>query len=219
MKRTNKIVLDDGSISYEEKNLKKLLNLNYLMLTNRAKLIGKHNLPALHCNTKVFPDYLALYTEPCNYHKTNNTAVCFFLYDDKFDGKDGLYNSIYYNDQKALKKYKERFKDVKFFITPDYSLFGDIDDIENRYRIKKGRIVGLWLTIEMKAVVIPLISFPTLESLDFVLDGLEDCNVVAFSTKGYIRDKVEKEILKESIRYTGTMSRFRTTQIPFSIQT
>ena len=91
---------------------------------------------------------------------------------------------------------------MKLFISPDMSQFGDLDDLENHYRIKKSRVVAIWLAMELGAVVIPHITFPTLESIDFGLDGLEDCSVVAFSTKGYVNDPIERAILEESVRYT-----------------
>lgn len=91
---------------------------------------------------------------------------------------------------------------MKFFISPDMSQFGDVDDLENHYRIKKSRVVAIWLAMELDAVVIPHITFPTLESIDFALDGLEDCSVVAFSTKGYVNEPIERAILEESVRYT-----------------
>ena len=85
---------------------------------------------------------------------------------------------------------------------PDYTQLGDVCDLENEYRLFKARVVSVWLTVEIGTVVIPLVTFPTLKSIDFALDGLEDCEVVAFSTKGAMDDSVETEILAESVRYT-----------------
>ena len=184
------------------KNFKKKLNLNYLDITNLTYPVGKYGLPALVCDINVYPDYIAQYNNPKDYHKTNNTAVAFYLFDDIFDGKDGLYNAIYFNDKKLLNEFKKRFKGVKFFISPDYSQLGDIDLIENLHRLKKSRIVSLWLMHEFHVPVIPHITFPTLDVLDIYLSGLEDCNVVAFSTMGIINYSYEKKILQEAIKYT-----------------
>ena len=184
------------------KDLKKLLNLQYLRLTNKTYAVGRHDLPELKCDPKVLPDFIALYNHPADYHKTPNTAVAFYLYDNTFDGINGLYNAIYYHDEKLLAFYKERFKGVKFFVTPDYSQLGDIDDIENHYRIKKARVVALWFVMELGAVVIPNITYPTIDSLWFYLDGLENCKVVAFSTMGYVDNKTERAYLKEAVKYT-----------------
>ena len=153
-KITEKILLSDGSIVRQKKDLKKLFNYHILSILNKAHR-NSDNLPELLCDIKEFPDYLALYKQPSLYNKTEMTAVCFYEYDIDFDGIDGLYNAIYYNLKKRLEFFKNRFKNVRIFITPDYSLFGDIYEPENVIRFWKARIVTLWLSIEMKAVVIP----------------------------------------------------------------
>lgn len=70
------------------------------------------------------------------------------------------------------------------------------------HRLKKARVVGLWFAIELGAVVIPFVTMPTASSADIALDGLEDCHVVTFSTKRYVNDAVEREMLKEIVRRT-----------------
>lgn len=200
MKRI-RTVEKDGRMVREPRNLRKKLNLNYLKYTNLTKAEGIHDLPKLFCNTEIYPDYIALYNRPSEYFKTNRTAVAFYQYDNVFDGQNGLYNAIYYDNKKQLKAFKERFKGVRFFISPDYSQLGDVDDIENHYRLKKSRIVAIWLMVELNAVVIPHITFPTLDSINFALDGLEDCSVVAFSTMGYINDPIEREVLRKSVKH------------------
>ena len=91
---------------------------------------------------------------------------------------------------------------VRFAIAPDCSECGDVDLIENIQRLKRSRVVSLWLTIELGICVIPLITFPSLNHLPFVLEGLKDCSVVAFSTKGFITNAEERAILVEAIRQT-----------------
>lgn len=102
-------------------NLIRLLNLNYLMLTNRTVSCGGMDLPAINCNVSVLPDYIALYSQTSLYHKTEHTAVAFFQFDEDFDGKFGLYWAIYYNVEERLAYFKERFKGVKYVIIPDFS--------------------------------------------------------------------------------------------------
>ena len=182
--------------------MRKRLNLNYLRYTNLTRSVGAHDLPALSCHTKVFPDYIALSGYPAQFHETPLTAVGFWEYDDKFDGYDGLFNAIYYDRADLLDFYRERFAGVRFFFTPDYSQFGDVSDIEENYRLLKARIVGIWFAVEIGAVVIPFVTVPTPKSVSFALDGLEDCSVVAFSTKGYVKDSVERETLKRIVELT-----------------
>lgn len=202
MKRNAKVIRPDGSFATIPVDLRRKLNLSYLEYTNKTRSAGIHDLPALACNTNVLPDFIALHSQPSTYHRTPLTAIGYWQYDNEFDGIHGLYNAIYYNDKKLLEEYRERYEGVKIFFTPDYSQFGDVDDIEEHYRLKKARVVGLWLTLELGAVVIPFITVPTPASTAFALDGLMDCHVVAFSTKGYVNDPIEREILKQIVELT-----------------
>lgn len=182
--------------------LKEKLLLHYLKYTNTTTLSGEFDLPEMHCHTKVLPDYIALFSQTCDYHKTPFTAVAFFNYDIAFDGQHGLYNAIFYNNKRDLEKYKKRLKGVRFAIMPDCSQCGDVDHIENLYRLKKARVISIWMTQELGICVIPLITFPNLKYLSWVLEGLHDCSVVAFSTKGCVGDSHEKSVLMEAVRIT-----------------
>ena len=201
MKNNKKIIGKYGITSCKELNLRKVLLLEYQYLTNKSQYIGKYDIPSLYCNTKVFPDFRALYSEKSYYHRTELTAVGFFQFDKDFDGQHGLYNSIYYNNQKDLFIFKERFKGVKFVFSPDYSLIEDTDEAENIYRLKKMRVVSLWFIQEIGAIVIPLISFPNIRLIDYYLDGLENSSVIGISTKGHIDEPYEYQILCATIKY------------------
>ena len=185
-----------------KQNISKLLNLNYLHYTNKTISSGEKDLPALYCTTKSYPDFLALYSEPKLYCATNKTAVCFYNYDEDFDGKNGLYWAIYHNDEKRLSFFRDRFRGVRYFIAPDCSVLGDIHWIEDEYRLFKIRVLALWFLFELDAVVIPNITFPTEDSYRFALNGLEKCTVVCMSTKGHMNDPLEKQRLRRSIRLT-----------------
>lgn len=167
-----------------QKDLRRLLNLSYTILTNQGHCKGDLDLPETICNIGTPPDYLALYDELGYYKKTPNTCVCFYRYDKTFDGINGLYNAIYYDDEKLLDSFRERFRDVRYFIAPDYSQCGDIHRVENHYRLFKARIVSLWLTLELGASVIPNLTYSRAEEIDLGLDGLEGSSVIGLSTKG-----------------------------------
>lgn len=186
----------------KKKSLKKLLNLNFIDYTNQSYLIGKYDLPYVRCPNIVDFDYLALYSEKRNYHKTDKTAICFYEYDINFDKINGIFNAIYYADQKLLHKYKERFKGVKFAIAPDYSQCGDIPRIENLYRLFKTRIVSNWLVLDCNVMVVPNVTYANENYFDVMLDGMEDTNAIAFSIKGSIQSPIEKEVLLKAIKYT-----------------
>ena len=181
------------------KDLKKLLNLNYLDLTNHTNKVGKFDFPCLKCPAVYNIDYIALYNELQGYQKTTKTAISFYQYDKVFDGKNGLWNAIKYNDKNRLKFFIERVKDCKYFISPDYSQCADIENAENIHRIFIARVVSLWLTFNLDAIVVPNITYSNKKSFEYMLDGLEECETVAFSTKGSIKIAEQKDLLIAAI--------------------
>lgn len=182
-------------------NFKKLLNLNVATLINQTETIGKLELPNVPCYLDIKPDYLVLYKDIREYTKTKDTCLCFYQNDIDFDGINGLFNAIYYGNKQLLLRYKERFKNIKYAISPDYSLLGDLQYIENIYRINKARVVSLWLLLECNIQVIPNITYASEEYFDIMLDGIKDSYMVSISTKGVLKDKEEKELLVKAIKY------------------
>lgn len=185
-----------------EEDLKDKLNLKYMDLINKTTCCGRYDMPKVLSPKHVNIDYLALYSDKNEYNKTNNTCVCFYEYDKIFDSKNSLFNAFYENDIKLLNKYKIRFKDVLYFISPDYSVCGDIPENRNINNVFKSRFVSLGLTLLFDKLVIPNITYASRKSFTYMLDGLEDCNVVAFSTKGSLKDIRQKELVIEAIKYT-----------------
>ena len=186
----------------KKKNLKKLLNLGMLDYTNLTTKVGELDMPYICCGVVPEIDYLATYSQPSTYFQTKNTCVSFFEYDAFFDGLYGLWNGIYYGVLEIQEFYKERFKDVRYFISPDYSKCGDSSEVENEHRQFRSRIVSIWLTMNTNAVVIPLISCANSNGMRYMLDGMCDCNIVAFNAKGPMGDPDQLRIFKSSIKAT-----------------
>lgn len=183
-------------------SLRRNLNLSYLSLTDRSYGVGKYDLMHLVTPDHVDLDYLALYSRPSEYTKTENTAVCFFEYDAVFDGRNGLWNAIYYNDTRRLAGFEKRFKHARCFLSPDYSLCGDVPESFNIDNIQRSRIVSMWLTLECGKIVIPVVTYADERSFGYMLDGLEDCNIVAFSAKGSLRKKDQRELFRKAVSHT-----------------
>ena len=110
---------------------------------NGGSLWQDYDMPVIGCFDDISKiDYLSLYSDLQDYQKTDNTCVCFYQYDHVFDGVHGLYNSIIYQDEKILALFRERFKNVKYIVGPDYSLFGDFPvalQIFNIYKSYNGK--------------------------------------------------------------------------------
>ena len=184
------------------KNVKKLMNLNFTDVTNLTHNVGKYDLPYVNAKIKKYPNYIAMYNCPKEYHLTDRTCVAFYNYDETFDGLFGIYNAIHYDIRERKDYYRERFKDVKLFIAPDYSLCGDINHIENIHRLFRARVVSVWLTTELNATVIPNITYSIPKIFPQMIEGMEDCEVVAFSAKGLRNCIDDWKLLQEALKYT-----------------
>lgn len=185
----------------KKKSLRKLLNLGFLDYTELTTKYGELDMPYVKCSKIPDIDYMAIYSRPKTYFHSEGTCVTFFEYDEVFNGLYGLWNAIAYGIKELQDYYIERFKGVRYFIAPDYSKCGDIPEIENQHRQFRARIVAIWLTMNLNALVIPLVSCANRNSMKYMLDGMEDCKVVAFNAKGPMGNPIQLEIFKESIKY------------------
>ncbi len=180
----------------------KKLNLTFLKYTNQGHYFGEYEMPEASCflsNPTI--DYLALYGERTD-PKYQFPALCFYEYDDKFDGIHGIFNAVYYDNKNMLKQYRNRLKDFTYIISPDYSICGDIPFIENTYRIFKSRVVGSYLVNELNKIVIPNISFVDEKTKKVALAGIAKHSTVALSTKGLLRcgHKLLEYIVDETLK-------------------
>ena len=178
---------------------KKKHNLYIIDLINTTYKMGEKELLHVASPENVEIDFLALYSRKNEYSKTKKTCVCFYEDDWKFDNKNGFWDAIYHKDKKTLRKLKERLTNVDILIAPDYSVFNEFSDSFNVVNIQRSRIVLLWLVEECNKIVIPNITFTDEKSLKYFYNGLEDCSVVAISTKGTLKNNEIKKLFKQAI--------------------
>ena len=61
------------------------------------------------------------------------------------------------------------------------------------------REVALWLLLELNAIVIPNIPCSSEDDLDYTTDGIENVDIVAFSTKGRTDNSVDLNLIRMSL--------------------
>lgn len=183
------------------KDLDKQLNLSIAKLLEKAILTDDYHLPVHHCTPQVLPKGLQLYRKCKSFKIGPWEALGLYIFDRVFDNKNGLYTAIYLNDRKQLAYYKNFFSKANFIIAPDYSIFDDIDNRENEYRLLKIRICMLWLVLNTAAVIIPNAIYVQIEKAPEYYSGLESCSVIAFSTKGHIRYTRDRHRVKEHVKF------------------
>lgn len=145
-------------------------------------------------------DYIALYSDTSEYNKTENTCVVFYQYDHVFDGVHGLYNSIIYQDEKRLDEFRKRFKEVKYIVAPDYSLFGDFPNALQIFNVYKSRVCLCWLIANTKAKVIPNVRWTFPFAYEYCFDGIMKGSNIAIGVLGQIRDKENKKVFLDGFK-------------------
>ena len=105
-------------------------------------------------------------------------GVHFFVDDFRFE-------SLYKNPEKAL----ERYGKYKFLLTPDYSLYAEMNPWRQIESVGKARWVGAkWQSCGK--IVIPTVSWALTRSYEFCFDGIERNCIVAIGMIGCKREKV-----------------------------
>ncbi len=162
---------------------------------------GEYDMPIIGCSDDITAiDYLALYKDKSEYSKTKNTAVCFYQFDHIFDGIHGLYNSIIYHDEKRLNKFRERFKNAKWIITPDYSLFGDFPNALQIFNVYKSRVCAAWLMKNTQAKIIPNVRWTHPFSYEYCFDGIIGKSNVAVGILGQMQAKDNRKMFQKGFK-------------------
>lgn len=99
-----------------------------------------------------------------------NRFVHFFLYDYKFE-------DIWNNPD----KYVEKLSQYKAVLTPDFSMYIEMNGNMQRYNTFRNRWVGAYLT-DKGIRVIPTVSWGLENTFDFCFNGIEKGSTVAVST-------------------------------------
>ncbi len=106
-------------------------------------------------------------------------GVHFFVDDYRFE-------NIYNHPERTLEKYRQ----YAFLLTPDFSMYADMDLWRQIESVAKNRWVGAYWQ-NNGLTVIPTISWSTPSSFKFCFDGVEQNATVAISTLGCKRSKLQ----------------------------
>ena len=140
-----------------------------------------NDIPYCPTTAESLPESIITWDEAKHIHKTmprgevNESYVCFYMDDYKFDGSKGIWHNYKY----AL-KVLGRFSGV---ITPDFSTYQDFPmpiKIYNTYRM---RAFGYWLG-KNGVHVINNVRWGSPESYQYCFDGILENSIVAIGTVG-----------------------------------
>ena len=155
---------------------------NPLFMRNTFTSVGKWGIPLVKKQAVSVDDLQMIAcsdTRPNDRTVNRSKGVHFFVDDYRFDG-------IYKMPSRSLAKYSQ----YAFLLTPDFSTYADMDLWRQLESVAKNRWVGAyWQSNGL--TVIPTISWSTPRSFDFCFDGVEQNAIVAVSTLGCRRSKLQ----------------------------
>lgn len=158
----------------------KSMRENTLFMRNNFAKSGKYEIPQMK-KQELDLSSISLISFSDTHSKDNEEneqkGVHFFVDDYKFNG-------IYNNPERSLNKLSQ----YKFLLTPDYSLYADIDIWKQIENVAKNRYMGCFWQ-EKGFTVIPTISWSTPSSYEFCFDGVEKGSIVAIGMIGCKRNK------------------------------
>lgn len=155
---------------------------NPLFMRNTFEGHGRWGIPIVHkqsIDTSAISLIACSDTRSRDYDVNRKKGVHFFVDDYRFE-------DVYSHPERTLKKYSQ----YAFLLTPDFSTYADMDLWRQLESIAKNRWIGAyWQSNGL--IAIPTISWSTPRSFDFCFDGIEQNAIVAISTLGCKRSKLE----------------------------
>ena len=160
----------------------KNMRANPLFMRNSYEGQGRWNIPLVR-KQEIDTSAISLIACSDTRGKDNDlnraNGVHFFVDDYRFEG-------IYTNPKRTLEKYGQ----YAFLLTPDFSTYADMDLWRQLESVAKNRWVGAYWQ-DNGLTVIPTISWSTPRSFEFCFDGVEQNAIVAVSTLGCKRSKLQ----------------------------
>lgn len=122
-----------------------------------------------------------------------NTFVHFYQHDYVFDSLYGIWNSLLYDHQSEKGFNLDKLKKLGGIICPDYSIYGDFPEALKIWNVYRSRSIGYYLN----SIGIP--AFPNFhcngpDSYSYCFGGLRKGTIVAVSTLGCLKAKVDRQI-------------------------
>ncbi len=173
-------------------------------MRNGFDTVGKWDIPLVKKQKLDLKDIqlVACSDTRANDNEVNKTrGVHFFVDDFRFEG-------IYTNPERTLDKYSQ----YTFLLTPDFSLYSDMNYWRQLESVAKNRWVGAYWQSK-GLTVIPTIAWSTPRSYEFCFDGAENNGIVAIgmigcknNKFGFLRgyDAMLEKLNPESIIVFGT---------------
>jgi hypothetical protein len=156
-------------------------------LVENSSYAGELEMPKLK-KTDYIPNELIAFSK-CKSSKDINKWVAFFE-------DDWLFERLWRNPN----KYLEVLKSFNGVILPDFSLYRDMPLVMQYWNIYRSRAIGVWLQ-KNGVKIIPNIRFGDERTFNACCLGIERGGTIAIGTYGSMKDREDREIMLQGIKY------------------
>lgn len=160
-------------------------------LLEQAQFSGYYDMPAINVKVDFIPKHVIAYSQISSEKIEPNTICHFYEFDYKFDGRDGVWNSMIQGTYFKRGFNLEKLQNLTGIISPDYSTYMDMPRIMQIWNIYRSRTVCYRLN-QLGYKCIPNVRWTDEESYKYAFDGIAEGSAVAVGTLGCSKEEYDK---------------------------
>lgn len=168
---------------------------NFHMLEN-INLYGKYEVPYIPKYDGPIPKKIISYIKTTAH--PNEYFMHFYLYDYRFDGKNGVWYGCQ-KDSAKIKSLLEKLKKYCGVISTDFSIYVDLPLAAQIWNIYRDRVMCMWLRKHGLNVIFNL-RWGDFRTYDLVFSGIEKHGIIAVGSHGLIKHPENRQIFMDGFK-------------------
>lgn len=160
-------------------------------LLEDAKFAGYYDMPVIDVKVDELPKHVVAYSQLTSTNIEPNTFCHFYEFDYKFDGRDGVWNSMIQGTYFKRGFNLEKLDNLAGIISPDYSTYMDMPRCMQIWNIYRSRTVCYRLN-QSGYLCVPNVRWTDEESYKYAFDGIAEGCAVAVGTLGCSKEDYDK---------------------------
>ena len=160
-------------------------------LLEGAQYAGYYDLPVIDVKVENLPKHLVAYSRLIFEEIEPNTFCHFYEFDYKFDGRDGVWNSMVQGTYFKRGFNLDKLDKLSGIISPDYSLYMDMPRVMQIWNIYRSRTVCYRLN-QLGYLCLPNIRWTDEESYKYAFGGIVEGSAMAVGTLGCSKEEYDK---------------------------
>lgn len=160
-------------------------------LLEGAHFAGYYDMPVINVKVDELPKDVVSYSQLGSKEIEPGTFCHFYEFDYKFDGRDGVWNSMIQGTYFARGFNLEKLNKLAGIISPDYSLYMDMPRCMQIWNVYRSRTVCYRLN-QLGYLCIPNVRWTDEESYNYAFDGISEGCGVAVGTLGCSKEEYDK---------------------------